>query len=219
MKLSPKTISVLKNFSTINPSIMFREGHVLSTMSPTRTIIAKAMVDDTITNDFCIIELNRFLSVLSLFNDPEFIFNDKNYVKITDGKQSVNYIFGEPDHIILPPNKEMKAIESYYEFDITPEQHQSLMKAAGVLQLPEISVVSVNGEVFYRAVDVKNPVNNSFEIKVGVTDKAFNIVFKSENMKIMNDAYHVTLARGIASFKSSTMEYWIAIESNSKYEG
>ena len=219
MKLSPKTISVLKNFSTINPSIMFREGNTLATMSPHKTIMAKANIDDNITNDFGVFELNRFLSVLSLFVDPELIFSDKNYVKITDGKQSVNYIFGDPENMVLPPNKEMKAIDPYFEFDLTPEQHQSLMKAAGVLQLPEVSVVGVDGEVFYRAVDVKNPTNNSFELKVGTTDKSFNIIFKSENMKIMHDTYHVTLARGIALFKSSSLEYWIATEANSKFEG
>ena len=219
MKLSAKTISVLKNFSTINPSIMFREGNTLATMSPHKTIMAKATIDDQISHDFGVFELNRFLSVLSLFADPELIFSDKNYVKITDGKQSVNYIFGDPENMVLPPNKEMKAIDPYFEFDLTPDQHQSLMKAAGVLQLPEVSVVGVGGEVFYRAVDVKNPTNNSFELKVGTTDKSFNIIFKSENMKIMHDTYRVTLARGIALFKSNTLEYWIATEANSKFEG
>ena len=218
MKLSAKTISVLKNFSTINPSIMFRQGNSLATMSPHKTIMAKATIDDLITNDFGVFELNRFLSVLSLFSDPELVFSDKNYVKITDGKQSVNYIFGDPENMVLPPNKEMKAIDPYFEFDLTSEQHQSLMKAAGVLQLPEVSVVGVNGEVFYRAVDVKNPTNNSFELKVGTTNKNFNVIFKSENMKIMSDTYHVTIARGIALFKSSSLEYWIATEANSKYE-
>jgi hypothetical protein len=216
MKFSNRTLSILKNFSTVNPSIMFRCGNTLNTISPQKTIMAKASIDDTIEADFGVFDLSRFLSVLSLFNEPQLILND-SFVKITDGKQSVNYIFADPENMVLPPNKEMKTLDPYFEFDLTIEQHQSLMKAASVLQLPEISVTGLNGSVYYRAIDIKNPSNNSFELNVGSTDKSFNIVFKSDNIKIMNDNYRVSLSRGIGHFKSNSLEYWIATEASSKF--
>ena len=91
MKLSAKTIQILKNFSSINPSIMFNTGNVLSTISPIKTVMARAQIDETIEKDFGIFDLNRFLGVLSLFDDPELLLCD-NYVKVTDGRKSVNFI-------------------------------------------------------------------------------------------------------------------------------
>ena len=48
MKLSAKTIHILKNFSSINPSIMFSAGNVLSTISPIKTVMARTEIDETI---------------------------------------------------------------------------------------------------------------------------------------------------------------------------
>ena len=42
MKLSDKTISVLKNFSSINQSILFKEGSKLRTISVMKNILAEA---------------------------------------------------------------------------------------------------------------------------------------------------------------------------------
>ena len=81
MKLSAKTLQVLKNFSTINPSIMFESGNVLSTISPQKSIMAKAKIDESVETNFGIFDLNRFLGVLSLFNDPNLSFHE-NFVKI-----------------------------------------------------------------------------------------------------------------------------------------
>ena len=44
MKLSDKTISVLKNFSSINQSILFKEGNKLRTISVMKNILAEATV-------------------------------------------------------------------------------------------------------------------------------------------------------------------------------
>ena len=41
MKISEKTFDVLKNFSTINPSIAVKAGNVLRTVSEQKNILAK----------------------------------------------------------------------------------------------------------------------------------------------------------------------------------
>ena len=43
MKLSDKTISVLKNFSSINQSILFKEGNKLRTISVMKTFLQKQL--------------------------------------------------------------------------------------------------------------------------------------------------------------------------------
>ena len=52
MKLSDKTIKLLKNFSSINQSILFKEGSKLRTISVMKNILAEATVDEEFPKDF-----------------------------------------------------------------------------------------------------------------------------------------------------------------------
>ena len=218
MKLSAKTIQILKNFSSINPSIMFNTGNVLSTISPIKTVMARAQIDETIEKDFGIFDLNRFLGVLSLFDDPELLLCD-NYVKVTDGRMSVNFIYADPITMILPPNKDIKVGESYVEFNLTADNLQNLMRASSVLQLPEIALVGEDGRLLLRAMDSKNSSNNTFELEVKETSKTFKIIFSCNNLKMMSKSYDVFVAKGIGHFVSDDgVQYWITTESTSTYE-
>jgi len=217
MKLSAKTIHILKNFSSINPSIMFNTGNVLSTISPLKTVMARAEIDETIEKDFGIFDLNRFLGVLSLFDNPELLLCD-NYVKITDGSKSVNFIYADPITMILPPNKDIKVGESYVEFNLTADNLQNLMRASSVLQLPEIALVGEDGRLLLRAMDSKNSSNNTFELEVKETSKTFKIIFSCNNLKMMSKSYDVFVAKGIGHFVADSVQYWITTESTSTYE-
>ena len=75
MKISDNTIKILKNFSSINQSILFRTGSTIRTKSPLSTIAAQAVVDEMFPFEFGIYDLNQFLSVVSLFEDPDFDFH------------------------------------------------------------------------------------------------------------------------------------------------
>lgn len=216
MKLSAKTLQILKNFSTINPSIMFNCGNELTTISPQKSVMAKAKIDETIEKDFGIYDLSRFLGVLSLFNEPEMVLSD-NYVKITDGKKSVNFIYADPVTMILPPKKSINMGESFVEFDLPSDIFQSVMKGAGVLGLPEIAVEAADGNLMLRAIDVKNPSNNTFDHTIKDDDRSYRIVFNSHNLKIMTGDYRVCIAKGISHFSNDGVEYWIATETSSTY--
>ena len=66
MKLSDKTIKLLKNFSSINQSILFKEGSKLRTISVMKNILAEATVDEEFPKDFGIYDLVQFLIGLDL---------------------------------------------------------------------------------------------------------------------------------------------------------
>ena len=79
MKLSNDTLSVLKNFSTINEGIFIKRGNVIETISKQKNILAKAELKDTFDDEFGLHDLNEFLGVLSTHKDtPEIEFDDKN---------------------------------------------------------------------------------------------------------------------------------------------
>ena len=64
MKLSDSTLSLLKNFSNINQSLLFKEGNSLRTISVMKNILAEATITEEIPKDFGIYDLNQFLNGL-----------------------------------------------------------------------------------------------------------------------------------------------------------
>ena len=74
MKFDNRTVQVLRNFSTINPSLVFKRGSTISTISPGKAVIAVANVQPEFPQDFAIYDLGNFLNVISLFEDPTLDF-------------------------------------------------------------------------------------------------------------------------------------------------
>lgn len=219
MKLDTKTVNVLKNFSLINPSILFKEGNVITTISPSKTIMAKATVPTSFEKKFAIYNLVRFIGSLSLFNDPELKFKEK-FVTISDGNgKSINYTFADESTIKAPPEKEIKLPTVDVTFSLTDANLKEVLKALGVLGLPEIAVVGDGKTVSLQAVDSKNPSGDVYSVVVGKTDKNFSVIFKGENLlKIFSGDYEVSISsKGISHFKGPDAEYWIAIESSSTF--
>ncbi|CAB5221490.1 sliding clamp [uncultured Caudovirales phage] len=218
MKLSESTLNILKNFSTINPSILVKEGNVLSTISPQRSIFAKATVEETFPAQFAIYELSKFLGVLTLFKDPEIELGSKQ-MTIKSGKQSLNYTYADPSMLIVPPEKDITFPEPDIEFDVSQEELQKVVRATGVLQLPDIAVVGDSSTIRICATNSKNPTTDTFTVDVGSTDKNFNMVFKAENIiKLLSTNYNVKVSsKGLALFTSDSASYYVATEANSSF--
>ena len=67
MTLETRTMQILKNFAMINPSMLFREGTVQSTIAPQKTILARTTVKESIPKEFAIFDLSRFIFRLWFF--------------------------------------------------------------------------------------------------------------------------------------------------------
>lgn len=216
MKLESKTIQILKSFSSINPSIGFKPGKTLSTVSPTKTVMAKANIEESIPSSFNIYDLSKFLGVLSLFESPELKIGERS-MEISSGHQKVNYTFAA-DHLIVSPNKDVKMPECEIKFKLLSDDLMKVLKAMGVLHLPEIAVTGDGSNVYLEAIDSKNPTSDTYKVKVGDTSLNFKMIFKSENIKIMPGDYDVEISsKGIAHFKGTDVEYWIATEASSTF--
>jgi gp45 sliding clamp, C terminal. len=219
MKFDAKTLDVLKNFSTINPSLKFEKGNVLKTISPIKTILSQAHVTTSIEETFVIGELGRFMSALSLFQDPEVILGEESLI-ITDGKDKLKYLYTPENVITLPPEKPIAFPAPDVQFTLTNEMFQTARKAMAVLSLQEMALIGEDGKLIVRAHDAKGLSKDTYSIPIGETDKKFSVVFKAENLKLMPFDYEVSISsKGISWFKNDDIQYWIAIESAySKFE-
>jgi hypothetical protein len=221
MKLSESTLSLLKNFSTINQSILFKQGTKLRTISVMKNILAEATIAEELPKDFGIYDLGQFLNGLSLHNSPELDFANDNHVIIKEGRSRSKYFFAEPQVIVTPPERPMNLPSEDVTFDLSTDQLDKLLKAAAIYQLPDLAVIGSNGVVKIVVRDKKNDTSNDFAITVGETDKQFSFNFKVENIKILPGNYEVVVSSKLLSrfrSKNQDLTYFIALEPDSTFE-
>jgi len=220
MKLSESTVNLLKNFSSINQSILFKEGNKLRSISVMKNILAEATIAEEFPKDFGIYDLNQFLNGLSLHNSPELDFDNNQFVVIKEGKMRSKYFFADASVIVSPPEKEITLPTEDVCFQLTSQQLEKLKKAASVYQLPDISAIGENGVVKLVARDKKNDTSNDFSIIVGETEEEFVFNFKEENLKIVPGTYDVIVSSKLLSkFTNQNLDvtYYIALEPDSTF--
>ena len=221
MKLSDKTLSVLKNFSTINQSILFKQGSKLRTISVMKNILAEATITEELPKDFGIYDLNQFLNGLSLHQSPELDFVNDGHVVIKEGRMRSKYFFADPNVIITPPEKAIDLPTEDVSFELSTDQLDKLLKAAAIYQLADLAVEGGDGVVKLLVRDKKNDTSNSFSVTVGETDKVFSFNFKVENIKILPGTYDVSVSSKLLSrftSKNQDLTYFIALEPDSTFE-
>ena len=221
MKLSEKTLTLLKNFSNINQSILFKQGSSLRTISVMKNILAEATIDEDLPTDFGIYDLGQFLNGLALHTRPELDFQNEGYVYIKEGRMRSKYFFADPKVIVTPPEKEITLPSEDVSFTLSTDQLDKLLKAAGIYQLPDLTVVGRNGVVKIQVRDRKNDTSNDFAITVGETDDSFEFNFKVENIKILPGTYDVVVSKKLLSRFTSqnyNLKYYIALEPDSTFE-
>ena len=214
MKLETRTMQILKNFALINPSMLFREGEVQSTIAAQKTILARTTLRETFPKEFAVFDLSRFIGVLSLFTEPELEFEDSK-VTIQQGRQKVEYTYAEPELIVAPPAKTPKVENPEVVFTLTGEALQSTIRALGALQSTHIIVEGDGENVTIGVGKPSDPTSDTFRIDVGLSNHSFKFAFKAENVKILPGDYEVQISsKNIAHFSCSDVEYWIMADSN-----
>ena len=69
MKISESTFDVLKNFSTINPSLAFKKGSKLRTVSPQKNILAEAgySLDELVKCTIFVRDMGDFAAINEIY--------------------------------------------------------------------------------------------------------------------------------------------------------
>ena len=224
MKLSEHTISVLKNFASINQNLVIREGSELQTMSAMKNIVARSGVEENFPKEMAIYDLNEFLAALSLFSSPVLEF-DEQYVTIKEESNPTNslkYFYSDPS-VVQSPSKTITMPSEDITFELTSGDLSKMKRASAVIGAPDM-VLENTDEPFksiLNAIDKKNDTANNYSLDISTNgDGQFKFYFKVENLKLMDGSYDVSVSsRNISNFKSknSDVGYWIALEPESTY--
>jgi hypothetical protein len=222
MKLSNTTISVLKNYASINQNLVIKEGKEITTISAMKNIVARAEVEEEFTQEVAIYDLNEFLSALSLFKSPNLQFQD-TYVNITEEnnpKTSLKYFYSDPS-VVTTPSKMITMPSNEVTFTLESATLSNITKAAAVIGSADLVLENSSGTPSLTVKDKKNDTANSYSMGVETKGEGnFSFFFKVENLKLIDGKYNVEVSsKNISHMKneSTPIEYWIALEPESNY--
>ena len=223
MKLSEHTVSVLRNYASINQNLVIKEGGELLTMSSMKNIVAKATVEESFPRELAIYDLNEFLAALSLFKSPILDF-DEQFVTIKEENNpsnSLKYFYSDPS-VVQTPSKTITMPSEEVTFEFSNNDLNKMKRASSVIGAPDMTLERSNGSSSLVAKDKKNDTANNYSLDVNTNGGGgdFKFFFKVENLKLMDGSYDVAISsKNISHFKnkSSDVEYWIALEPESTY--
>ena len=215
--ITKPTIEILKNFCSINKSLVIKPGNRLSTLSINKNILAYADVEEQFDSQMSIYDLSTFLGGLSLFEKPSIDTSKDNYVTVSDaaGRSKTRFFYADPDIITQPPEKEITLPSQDVSFHLDANVLQQLQRAASVYQLPDLCLYGDGTEMSLCVTDKKNDTSNSYSVQVGETTDNFCYCFKVENLKLLLADYNVTISKSnVALFQGDGIKYFIALEPN-----
>lgn len=220
MKLDKNTVTVLKNFSSVNTNLVIKPGKTFSTMSPAKDILATYTGDVEFDNTLSIYNLNEFLAVLTAFEDPSLELSD-NYVTISEGNQKVTYVYAD-ESLLITPTKKLNFPTPEIEFNLSKEQLMKILKMSAILSVDELSFIGDGDKIIARVSDSKNPSGNSFDIDLETKNSlVFKVIIKVEKIKVLPGGYKVEISSvGISKFTSddAELQYYVGIESTSTFK-
>ena len=220
--LSEDTINVLKNFATINPNLVFTPGQKVKTISEAKTIMAQADIVEDMPREFGIYDLNEFLSVYNLVEQPSLEFEDKSVLINGANNQVVRYFFSETE-ILTTPQKDIQMPDAELGFTLTDDILNQIRKAAAVLGHTELSLKGDNGVITASVVDTKDSTSNSFSYELdrdNACKESFNFIVSIPNLKLLPGDYFVSISSKLISNWTNNnypIEYFIALEKNSSF--
>ena len=221
--LSDTTLGILKNFSGINSNILIRPGSTIKTVSPMKNIMGSATIEESFDREIAIWDLNQFLGTISLFDKPEFEFEDKYVTVHGENDASVRYYYSAPN-LITTVNKEIEMPATAVSFELKQKQLNEIQKASSILGVPDLCVRSNGANLEMAALDKKVSSSNSYSIDLGENHSSdgadFKFYFKVENLKMISGDYTVNISeKGVSEFVNTSLDvsYYIALESDSVY--
>ena len=219
-KLTTQTLDILKNFASINSNLLIKANEPISTISEAKNIMAIAEVS-TFDSTFGIYDLNEFISMFGLMDDPELHFSADS-VSFQSGRSTASYRFADPS-ILTTPGSKIKMPASDLVVTISEEILTQIRKAASALGHTIVSITGADGIVTLSVGDPKNSSANTFSIVIddANTQKAsFDLHFLIGNLKVVPGDYTVQVSSKLISHWQNTtqpVQYFIALEKTSAF--
>jgi hypothetical protein len=217
MKISNRTLNILKNFSTINESILIKPGNVINTITKEQNVIGIATVEEDFPVEFAIYNLNSFLIATSYFDEPTLTFG-KSSVSIECDNRNIDFRYCDPRMVPDTLKRKLNLPKPSLSFKLPENVLSEALKVSAGLELPELALVGEKSGLSLQLLDVKNSSANRYKVVLDPkSDKEFKYTFKCGNLKLLPGSYSVDICirdkTAIGQFKhTSELSYYIVVE-------
>ena len=192
MKLSENTISILKNFAEINPSLHFSEGSRIKTRAEAGNIHAEVTLDESFPKSFGIWDLPSAISMLTLFEDAEVEFGEHS-MTISKEESQFELFFANED-VVKPVTSAIPKYESLFECTLSATDITTIKKTSGILKAKAISFIGDGKEVFLSVGDHTASTKNTYRKSLGACTNVFAYNLDISVFKVITDDYKVNVA-------------------------
>lgn len=191
--MDKQTLAILKNYSNINQGITVKDGNVLETISIDQSIYSRYTLgsDDTgFPREFSIYDLNGFLSVVSIYDEPTFKF-EPDYIEIGPEGEKFRYFYSEPSIIDSPPET-INFPDVEFSFFLGSEKLIKLLKFANVSGANSIKFAKVDDMVVATTFDRSGASDNDFTLHIDqFNGPDFEAIVDIDKLKVIGGSYTI----------------------------
>ena len=218
--LTKNDIMLLKNFSDVNPSILFVDGNVQSVRSKLGQLIAVAEFDMDFPREFALFDLNKFLQVYGLVESTGSVQIEVGENVITVFNETTKQgLLATSKTNITPTVRTEPKIDPDIEFEISEADLVYAKKSASINGFEDLMFRCDGKDVHVVTYNAEVPNSEQHTRKIGEYDKNFEIIISISNMVLLNDDYYVKLyKKSQVRFQSKNRAYnfYIALNANAK---
>lgn len=206
MKISKDTLKIITNMSSVNDTIVFKEGHKQGVRSTSGSVVMVCDIAEYIPTKFGIFETNRLLKSIDLFEDPEIEFKETQ-LTIKGDFNTLEY--GYCDKSLLKDYVEVNGItktEEVLTFKLDIKTLDKVKKAASIFKSKNFVVNAANG-VLTVCTGLESK-GKTIALKVGETDQEFNVSMNIDDLCLIDDIeYEIVLYRTVNPKTNSKVHY------------
>lgn len=220
MRLSPETITILKNFATISKGILIYPGRTLRTR--TTPVYVEARVAERFPVYAALPDLEAVLKSLKFLKQPDFDFQ-KDALLITEGKDGqskANLRFEYKSSMVTLPMERNTFEEptEFLEYSLSDEHLDMLRKALTEFGKSNIKIVS-DGKSIYAGIDT-DKTGFQFPVEGDTHGYACKHIINPKNLKLLSGDYRLKTTALYTEFKHQELPvmYMIAPEPGSVFQ-
>ncbi|UYD57709.1 DNA polymerase processivity component [Aeromonas phage avDM3] len=222
MKLTKETLSVMKNFAAINPSLRLTPGNFIMTKSVNGVAYAEATIADEIDSELNIYDLPNFLSILGQLGEGSDINLSNGEIVIQNGRAKVNLPDAESSVIVVPKQR-LRMPPADVEFDLKAEDLAEILKISRAVGADRIAITNRNDHIVIDAFAVEDGDNARTRYSLAVCPyegtNNFSFVINLENVSVVIADYKINISsKGAAQFQGINTAYVFVLETSSKHD-
>lgn len=222
MKLTKETLSVMKNFAAINPSLRMIPGNFIMTKSINGVAYAEATIADEIDGEFNIYDLPNFLSILGQLGEGSDINIIGNDIVIQNGRAKVN-LPDSLDNVIIAPKQRLRMPPADVEFDLKAEDLAEILKISRAVGADRIAITNRGDQIVIDAFAVDDGENARIRYSLTLCSyegtNNFSFVINLDNVSVVIADYHINISsKGAAQFQGINTAYVFVLETSSKHD-